>query len=59
MGRVIEIRSDEPIRCRLCGNNKWKIFVENNDDQVVKITRIRCTNCMNEIRIFHYKQNGE
>lgn len=48
MGKVIDLRSGEPIYCLNCDNDTWKIYVKEDDNQ--RIFKIRCTNCMSEVK---------
>ena len=48
---VTDIRGSWPVCCVNCGSDKWKIFVDAGETRLVMIRKIRCTNCMFEVKV--------
>lgn len=51
MGGPVDIRTVRPLCCAVCDNDVWKVYVNPTDSGIVLIRKIRCTNCMNQIKI--------
>ena len=51
MAEIKDIRQARPICCTMCEHEDWKVYVDWEEALMVQIVKIRCANCMNEIRI--------
>lgn len=57
MGEVINLRVGGAICCVKCQCDKWKVFIDTDETELVQIQKIRCSNCMFELKTVEKKIN--